>query len=116
MIFFIPIAAQVFSIAFRRLQGEALVHDMLAFLPGGEVGALLFLMLLLFVLGFFLERIEISYIALPLVLPFFVAAGTDMVWLAALIALNLSKPPRVPSDRPMTKDRTPRADSHHSGS
>ena len=89
MIFFILIAAQVFSVAFRGLQGEDLVQDTLALLPGGETGALIFLMLLLFVLGFFLEWIEISYIALPLLLPFFVASGTDMVWLAALIALNL---------------------------
>ena len=89
MIFFILIAAQVFSIAFRGLDGEDMVSDLLALMPGGESGALLFLMLLLFVLGFFLEWIEISYIALPLLLPFFVAQGTDMVWLAVLIALNL---------------------------
>ncbi|MBM7070171.1 TRAP transporter large permease subunit [Actibacterium sp. 188UL27-1] len=89
MIFFILIAAQVFSVAFRGLQGEDLVKDTLALLPGGELGALIFLMVLLFLLGFFLEWIEISYIALPLLLPFFVAQGTDMVWLAALIALNL---------------------------
>ena len=89
MIFFILIAAQVFSVAFRGLRGEDLVSDTLALLPGGETGALIFLMLLLFVLGFFLEWIEISYIALPLLLPFFVAIDTDMVWLAALIALNL---------------------------
>lgn len=89
MIFFILIAAQVFSIAFRGLNGDALVQDTLALLPGGEFGALIFLMVLLFLLGFFLEWIEISYIALPLLLPFFVAQGTDMVWLAALIAMNL---------------------------
>ena len=89
MIFFILIAAQVFSVAFRGLQGEDLVKDTLALLPGGELGALIFLMILLFILGFFLEWIEISYIALPLLLPFFVDQGTDMVWLAALIALNL---------------------------
>lgn len=89
MIFFILIAAQVFSVAFRGLQGEDLVKDTLALLPCGENGALIFLMVLLFVLGFFLEWIEISYIALPLLLPFFAEQGTDMVWLAALIALNL---------------------------
>ena len=89
MIFFILIAAQVFSVAFRGLNGEDLVSGTLALLPGGELGALIFLMILLFILGFFLEWIEISYIALPLLLPFFVAQGTDMVWLAALIALNL---------------------------
>jgi tripartite ATP-independent transporter DctM subunit len=89
MIFFILVAAQVFSIAFRGLHGEDLVKDMLALLPGGETGALIFLMALLFVLGFFLEWIEISYIALPLLLPFFKEQGTDMIWLATLIAMNL---------------------------
>ncbi|MEM7023015.1 MAG: TRAP transporter large permease subunit, partial [Pseudomonadota bacterium] len=89
MIFFILIAAQVFAIAFRGLDGEDMVKQTLAFVPGGETGALVFLMVLLFILGFFLEWIEISYIALPLLLPFFQEAGTDMVWLAALIALNL---------------------------
>jgi TRAP-type mannitol/chloroaromatic compound transport system permease large subunit len=46
-------------------------------------------MLLIFVLGFFLEWIEISYIAVPLFLPVFVAAGVDLVWLATLICVNL---------------------------
>ncbi|MEM8538532.1 MAG: TRAP transporter large permease subunit, partial [Pseudomonadota bacterium] len=58
MIFFILVAAQVFSVAFRGLHGEDLVKDTLALLPGGEIGALIFLMLLLFLLGFFLEWIE----------------------------------------------------------
>ena len=49
---------------------------------------MLFLMVLLFVLGFFLEWIEISYIALPMFLPVFMGYGTDMVWLAILVALN----------------------------
>ncbi|MEO1089091.1 MAG: TRAP transporter large permease subunit [Pseudomonadota bacterium] len=89
MIFFILIAAQVFAIAFRGLRGDQLVEDMFAFLPGGIDVGILFMMLLLFVLGFFLEWIEISYIALPLFLPVFQAAGVDMVWLAILVAMNL---------------------------
>lgn len=89
MIFFILIAAQVFSIAFRGLGGEDLVKDFLALTPGGVTGALIFMMVLLFILGFFLEWIEISYIALPLLLPFFMEAGVDMIWLAILIAMNL---------------------------
>ena len=89
MIFFILIAAQVFSIAFRGLQGDRLVADLFAFVPGGTEGTVLFMLLILFVLGFFLEWIEISYIALPLFLPVLHAAGVDMVWLAILVALNL---------------------------
>lgn len=89
MIFFILIAAQIFALAFRGLQGESLVHGMFASLPGGINSGLVFMMLLLFVLGFFLEWIEISYIALPLFFPYFVSAAVDPVWLAILVAINL---------------------------
>jgi tripartite ATP-independent transporter DctM subunit len=89
MVMFILICAQVFSLAFRGLQGERLVQDMFAFLPGGIAADIWFLMLLIFVLGFFIEWIEISYIAVPLFLPVFIAAGTDLVWLATLICVNL---------------------------
>jgi tripartite ATP-independent transporter DctM subunit len=89
MVFFILLCAQPFALAFRGLGGEGMVHGLFSMVPGGETGALLFLMLLLFVLGFFLEWIEISYIALPMFLPVFQNYGTDMVWLATLVALNL---------------------------
>lgn len=89
MVFFILLCAQPFALAFRGLGGENMVHDLFNLIPGGEVGAVVFLMLLLFILGFFLEWIEISYIALPMFLPVFHMYGTDMVWLATLVALNL---------------------------
>lgn len=89
MIFFILIAAQIFALAFRGLQGESLVHAMFESLPGGVNAGLVFMMLLLFILGFFLEWIEISYIALPLFFPYFAAANVDPVWLAILVAINL---------------------------
>jgi tripartite ATP-independent transporter DctM subunit len=89
MVLFILICAQVFSLAFRGLQGEQLIEDLFAFLPGGTNAAIWFLMALIFVLGFFLEWIEISYIAVPLFLPIFAAAGVDPVWLAMLITVNL---------------------------
>ncbi len=69
--------------------GEHLVERMFDWVPGGEFGALLFMLLLMFVLGFFLEWIEISYIALPLFLPFFIQMGVDMVWLGILVGLVL---------------------------
>lgn len=89
MVFFILLCAQPFALAFRGLGGEHMVQGLFDMLPGGEMGALLFLMLLLLVLGFFLEWIEISYIALPMFLPVFVGYGTDMVWLSILVAMNL---------------------------
>lgn len=89
MVLFILVCSQVFSLAFRGLQGEKLIEDLFAFLPGGINTAVWFLMGLIFVLGFFIEWIEISYIAVPLFLPIFAAAGVDMVWLAMMITVNL---------------------------
>jgi tripartite ATP-independent transporter DctM subunit len=89
MMMFILICAQVFSLAFRGLHGEGLISAMFEFLPGGLAADIWFLMLLIFVLGFFIEWIEISYIAVPLFLPVFVAQNVDLVWLAMLICVNL---------------------------
>jgi tripartite ATP-independent transporter DctM subunit len=89
MMMFILICAQVFALAFRGLQGERLVQDFFELLPGGIWADIWFLMLIIFVLGFFIEWIEISYIAVPLFLPVFTAANVDMVWLAMLICVNL---------------------------
>ncbi|MGD8498786.1 MAG: TRAP transporter large permease subunit, partial [Chromatiales bacterium] len=65
------------------------IDQLFEFLPGGVWGGLLFMMLLLFVLGFFLDWIEITYIVLPLLLPFFVSQGVDIIWLCMLVAMNL---------------------------
>jgi tripartite ATP-independent transporter DctM subunit len=89
MMMFILICAQVFSLAFRGLRGEDLISAMFEFLPGGVAADIWFLMLLIFVLGFFIEWIEISYIAVPLFLPVFVSQNVDLVWLAMLICVNL---------------------------
>ncbi len=89
MVMFILICAQVFSLSFRGLQGEKLVQDAFTLLPGGTNAAIWFLMALIFVLGFFIEWIEISYIAVPLFLPIFINANTDLVWLSTLICVNL---------------------------
>jgi tripartite ATP-independent transporter DctM subunit len=89
MMMFILICAQVFSIAFRGLRGEDLISALFELLPGGVAADIWFLMLLIFILGFFIEWIEISYIAVPLFLPVFVAQNVDLVWLAMLICVNL---------------------------
>jgi len=89
MMMFILISAQVFSLAFRGLRGEDLISAMFEFLPGGLAADIWFLMALIFVLGFFIEWIEISYIAVPLFLPVFTQQGVDIVWLAMLICVNL---------------------------
>lgn len=89
MMMFILICAQVFALSFRGLHGEDLIKSMFEFLPGGVAADIWFLMLIIFVLGFFIEWIEISYIAVPLFLPVFVSQNVDLVWLAMLICVNL---------------------------
>ena len=86
---FILICAQVFALAFRGLHGEQLVADLFTVVPGGVHGILIFMMALIFVLGFFIEWIEISYIVVPLFLPLLLNFNVDLVWVATLIAVNL---------------------------
>jgi tripartite ATP-independent transporter DctM subunit len=89
MTLFVLMCAQVFSLSFRGLGGDDLIDQLFEFLPGGMWGGLIFMMVLLFVLGFFLDWIEITYIVLPLLLPFFHEQGTDIIWLCMLVAMNL---------------------------
>lgn len=89
MVFFILVCAQAFSLSFRGLNGEQLIADMFALVPGGETADIIFLLVLLFILGFFLEWIEISYIVLPLFLPVFAHSNVNYVWLSMLVCLNL---------------------------
>lgn len=89
MMMFILMLAQVFALSFRGLHGEELIEGMFAALPGGVNTAIWFMLLIIFVLGFFIEWIEISYIAVPLFLPILLNMGVDPVWLAMLIAVNL---------------------------
>ncbi|CAN0601857.1 unnamed protein product, partial [Ectocarpus sp. 12 AP-2014] len=89
MIFATILAAGIFSLVFIGLGGEERVADLLADMPGGATGALLFCMLFIFVLGFFLDFVEISVIVLPLVTPSLILMGHDPIWLGVLIAINL---------------------------
>ncbi|AHK80164.1 C4-dicarboxylate ABC transporter [Ectothiorhodospira haloalkaliphila] len=90
MVFFVLIASQVFALAFRGLDGEFLVEAMFDWVPGGPYGTLLFMLLLIFLLGFFLEWIQITYIVVPLFMPFLAGYPEfSMVWIAILVAMNL---------------------------
>jgi tripartite ATP-independent transporter DctM subunit len=95
MIFLIVIGASMFSLVFRGLGGEETITGFLSELPGGTYGALFLVMGVIFVLGFFLEFLEISFVVVPLVAPILLAMpmadGSAMspVWLGVLIALNL---------------------------
>ncbi len=89
MIFATILAAGMFSLVFIGLGGEERVAAILARMPGGAEGALVFCMLFVFVLGFFLDFVEISVIVLPLIVPELILMGHDPVWLSVMIAINL---------------------------
>ncbi len=89
MIFATILAASFFSLVFIGLGGEDRTAHILSQLPGGSTGALLFTMIFLFVLGFFLDFVEIAVIVLPLVTPQLILMGHDPIWLGILIAINL---------------------------
>ncbi|QKI88225.1 TRAP transporter large permease [Thiomicrorhabdus xiamenensis] len=89
MIFLIFIGAAFFSLVFRGLGGDDLMHDLLSDLPGGIFTAMLIVMALMFVLGFFLDFIEITYVVVPVVAPILLMMGVDPIWLGIMIAINL---------------------------
>lgn len=89
MVFFILIGASIFSLVFRGLGGEELVHALFEDMPGGMWGALAIVMLVIFLLGFILDFIEITFVVVPIVGPVLLAMGIDPVWLGVLIAVNL---------------------------
>jgi TRAP-type mannitol/chloroaromatic compound transport system permease large subunit len=85
----ILVGAQVFGLSFRGLDGDILVHDMLAAMPGEKWGVIAFIMGLLFFLGFFLEWIEITFIVVPIIAPALEKLGIDLLWFAIVICMNL---------------------------
>ena len=89
MVFVILIGATVFSLVFRGFGGDELVGRLLAMAPGGKWGALAVVMVVMFVLGFFLDFIEITFVVVPLVAPPLLGMGMDPIWLGILMALNL---------------------------
>ncbi|MEK9721535.1 MAG: TRAP transporter large permease subunit, partial [Quisquiliibacterium sp.] len=89
MIFIILVGAQLFSLVFRGLGGDDMVHEFLSTIPGGKVGAMLVVMVMMFVMGFFLDTIEILFIVMPVVGPVLLKFGFDPVWLGVMVAVNL---------------------------
>jgi len=89
MVFMILIGAALFSLVFRGFGGDELIIELLSDLPGGEFGALFMVMLVMFLLGFVLDFIEITFVIVPIVGPVLLAMGIDPVWLGIMIALNL---------------------------
>jgi tripartite ATP-independent transporter DctM subunit len=89
MVFLILIGASIFSLVFRGYGGEELIEQVFSGLPGGAFSAILLVMVVIFILGFILDFIEITFVVVPLVAPVLLAMGIDPIWLGIMIAVNL---------------------------
>jgi tripartite ATP-independent transporter DctM subunit len=89
MIFIILFGASVFSIVFRQMGGDNLVHEFLSGLPGGAMGAMIVVMIIMFVLGFILDTFEIIFIVIPITAPVLLGLGLDPVWFGVMVGVNL---------------------------
>ncbi|PDW01114.1 TRAP transporter large permease [Candidatus Chloroploca asiatica] len=89
MVLFILIGSTAFALVFRALDGDKFVFDILANLPGGVWGFMAASMLLVFVLGFFIDFFEICFIVIPLFVPVANALGIDMIWFGVIMGANL---------------------------
>jgi len=88
-VMFVLIGARVFSLTFYGVNGHVWVEDLLTSVPGGEVGFLIVINVILFVLGCFLDFFEIAFIIVPLLIPAAESFGIDLIWLGVIIAMNL---------------------------
>ncbi len=89
MVIFILLGSTAFSLVFRGLNGDRLMFDLLANLPGGKIGFLVVNMLVIFILGFFIDFFEIAFIVIPIFAPVAEALGLDLVWYGVIIGANL---------------------------
>ena len=86
---FILVGARVFSLTFYGVNGHVWVEHLLTALPGGQLGFLIVVNILIFVLAFFLVFFELSFIVIPLIGPVAEKLGIDLVWFGVLLAVNM---------------------------
>ncbi|UYN98318.1 MAG: TRAP transporter large permease subunit [Devosia sp.] len=89
MVFIILFGAAVFSIVFRMMGGDNLVHEFLSSMPGGAIGAMIIVMLIMFLLGFILDTFEIIFIVIPITAPVLLALDINPIWLGVMVGVNL---------------------------
>ncbi len=89
MVFLILIGASIFSLVFRMYGGDEMIRHFFTELPGGLFTALLIVMVVMFLLGFILDFIEITFVVVPIIGPVLLMMGADPIWLGVLIAINL---------------------------
>jgi len=88
-VMFILIGSTVFGLVFRAVNGDLWVEQLLGGLPGGALGFLIVVNLLIFVLAFFLDFFELAFILVPLLAPVATLLGIDLVWFGVLLAINM---------------------------
>ncbi|OGR26657.1 MAG: C4-dicarboxylate ABC transporter [Desulfobacterales bacterium RIFOXYA12_FULL_46_15] len=89
MVFIILVGASTLGLVFRGLNGDGLVRSLILSLPFGKWGILFIVMSIIFIAGFFLDFIEITFIHVPVLAPIMIHLGVDPLWLGILIAVNL---------------------------
>ena len=88
-VLFILIGATVFSLAFQAVDGPIWVEHLLSGLPGGQLGFLIVVNIMVFLLAFFLDFFELAFIIVPLIAPVAEKLGIDLVWFGVLLAVNM---------------------------
>jgi TRAP-type mannitol/chloroaromatic compound transport system permease large subunit len=88
-VLFILIGARIFSLTFYGVDGHTWVEHLLVSLPGGVVGFLIFVNVMVFFLAFFLDFFELAFIIIPLLVPAAEALGIDLIWLGVILAVNM---------------------------
>jgi TRAP-type mannitol/chloroaromatic compound transport system permease large subunit len=88
-VMFILIGSSVFALVFRAVNGDLWIERLFSYVPGGAVGFLLVVNLLIFILGFFIDFFEIAFILVPLLAPVAAKMGIDLVWFAVMIGVNM---------------------------
>jgi TRAP-type mannitol/chloroaromatic compound transport system permease large subunit len=88
-VMFILIGARVFSLTFYGVNGHIWVEHLLTSLPGGELGFLVVVSLLVFLLAFFLDFFELAFIIVPLLAPAAAALGIDLIWFGVILGVNM---------------------------
>ena len=89
MVFMILLGSSIFSLVFRGFGGDDLITSVFMDLPGGVFTAVLMVMIIIFLLGFILDFIQITLVVVPIVGPALLTLGVDPIWLGIMIAINL---------------------------
>ncbi|GJL75627.1 TRAP transporter large permease subunit [Nitrosomonas sp.] len=89
MVFTILAGATFFSMVFTYTGGDETVEQIMDYIPGGQWGFVILMMAVIFLLGFFIDFVEIAYIFVPMIAPVLLKLNIDPLWFGILIALNL---------------------------